>query len=248
MLGSLRVLATFAVVATAVVGACVYLGLAAMRLAMAPSDASALKTYTLAKVSMGTEDWWWNWDFLGQSESSAAVDVPMRFVFANNAEIDLVKNRLDGCGGDPNISPTQCAYGGSMYQRLSDQAPSGNGNGTWWDSDKGIKHGYFCDYDNHMRLYARPSYDRMYSYSLSYYIVASVHLDFEFPYGCTNHYFAEEIEEQWWVNRINSHLWQYGWWANYGTSNWSNYEFGRWMDNTHYIQSDGYATQVNIYE
>ena len=53
-------------------------------------------------------DYTYNWDFLDDDDprSSSVVDWGMRFLFAGSVvDVDYIKDRLDGKGNDPSISP-----------------------------------------------------------------------------------------------------------------------------------------------
>jgi len=86
----------------------------------------------------------------------------MRFLFRENADIDKVKNRIDGCGGDPSISPQACNSGSAKYHAFNDQGY------LQWDEDGDKKEVNSCSVGaHHMRLYANPwwvyPYDRNYN-------------------------------------------------------------------------------------
>lgn len=50
-------------------------------------------------------DFVYNWDYRSQSNVRTNVDWGTRFVFANNATVNKVKNKIDGMNNDPSISP-----------------------------------------------------------------------------------------------------------------------------------------------
>ena len=130
------------------------------------------------------------------------MDWALRFVFGENAEIDKVKDRIDGEGGDPTISPALDSSGSGKKAWVDDGTQQ---TGSSWDSDAGIKEGNNCGYDDHMRFYAQSGEDRNYNVQWEYYIVASVHHE-DHGWGCPDYFWSWELDEDWWVSRINSYL------------------------------------------
>lgn len=106
------------------------------------------------------EDWFYNWDFHSQTAVESNADMPVTFLFFNNAEIDKVKNWI-GWGG----------LGDLEHMKLSD------GAGPVWDSDSGKKDGcYIYAADTHYRVYADGD-DRMYNSAYHYYVIGTTHHD-----------------------------------------------------------------------
>ncbi len=70
----------------------------AVRLAPYDDEVRAWFASNLAQVSAGSGDWWYNYDFNSRSVYAANVDWPIRYLFVGYAEVDNVKDRIDGCG------------------------------------------------------------------------------------------------------------------------------------------------------
>lgn len=146
-------------------------------------------------------DFFYTWDFLSTNPFSYTnVDWGSRFFFIQNAEIDKVKNILDGIG-TPSISPTLGSSGGAMFAFLHDGPEQGASSN--WDQDSGIKQGLWCSWDHHMRFYARTTTDRNYDVAVGYYIMGTNHRDYELGI-CTHTYTSYESDEDWWKSRIDA--------------------------------------------
>ena len=108
------------------------------------------------------------------SNADWAVD----YIFWNNAEIDKVKDVLTGFNSDAGLM----------------NAEQQDGSYVAWDEDRGKKNphgscgGGDGPSDYHMRFYADPTDDRMYSPSWGYWIFASSHKDLN--EGCYNESFG----------------------------------------------------------
>lgn len=201
-----------------------------------PPQAEAWTASSLTTVGAGTGDIWYNYDFVSTSVSASNVDWPVRYLFKGNAEVDMVKNTIDGCGGDPSIFP---CLGGSGSQKKF----YGRTSGSWyWDEDGGKKMGASCELDQHIRVYAIYPADRNYDPAIGYYVLASVHKDYEGP-SCTDVYYSAEGEQGWWDSRSAGIS---GWSTTSNNYWWNNYESARWGDTSHWIQSDGYSTYVTL--
>ena len=113
--------------------------------AKAGASTAPAGSYHLIALSGG--DSVWNWDFRSGNAASTNVDWGMRFIFAENAEIDKVKDRLDGHRGDLAIDPPLSSQGGWKYAWVDDSTERGGSNPrmtrTKWDTDRGI-----VQYDN----------------------------------------------------------------------------------------------------
>jgi hypothetical protein len=225
-----------------------YVVLAIVQAGSTPRSAHAQTTSVLGFLTAPwmQGDGFYNFDFRSYSASSTNVDWPMRFLFRYNAEIDNVKNAIDGCGGDPSISPTTCNSGSAQHHLFND-----NGYNLW-DDDGGKKQSNSCSSGaQHMRLYANPDsvwpYDRNYNDTWGFYIFASVHKDFEGGSGgsCTTYYSAEG-EEGWWVQRMLDGL--PDWYQESNSYYWSNPDdSGHWdlvNGAWHWTQSNGWASYV----
>lgn len=95
------------------------------------------------------------------------ADWAIDYIFWNNAEIDKVKNQLSGFNSDAGLMVAEQQDGAAVA----------------WDEDRGKKNptGSCATGDGpsdyHMRFYADPNDDRMYSPSWGYWIFASAHKD-----------------------------------------------------------------------
>lgn len=226
--------------------ALIYLAVAAWQATTGSSVAQAQTTSVLYFISAPEGDGFYNFDFRGYDETdNTEVDWPARFLFRQNAEIDKVKNALDGCGGDPTISPQVCNGGSAKHFIFWDAGYS------LWDDDGGKKQSNSCTSGSqHIRLYANPAnvspYDRNWNSVWGYYIFGTVHKDYEGGSGgsCTTFYSAEG-EEGWWVQRILDNL---GSWSQQSNSyNWFNGDAGHWdLEDGywHWTQSNGWAGYV----
>jgi hypothetical protein len=95
--------------------------------AVLPQSAGAANTapgssYTVYYVP-GADDWFRTWDFASTTIASNNVDWPIRYVFTASASINYVKNRLDGAGNDPSISPQLTSGGSTKYAYIEDNDP-----------------------------------------------------------------------------------------------------------------------------
>ena len=98
-----------------------YLGLSLVNFFLFPTsvDASQAPSGTYLRKALGYQDYVWNWDFDSGSLDSGNVDWGMRFIFKNDAEIDHMKNRLDGKYNNPNTMPQLPTIGGPKWSRSS---------------------------------------------------------------------------------------------------------------------------------
>ena len=133
--------------------------------AIAPiQSASADHNNSWGYVDMGSSDYVYNYDFFSEDFSEDNLDWPVTIIFANNAEIDRVKNDLRPHGFNET--------GSSKKGRVSDSSTSG----FVWDSDRGL-HQDACPVQAHYRVYA-PADDRLgYNTTLGYFIIATTHQD-----------------------------------------------------------------------
>ena len=140
------------------------------------------------------------------------VHIPFRFIFHEEADVDYVKDRLDGEGNDPYIWPMLDAQ---WYEKISKDAyvndgPEVSGNYAHYDSDRGIKDfpGTCVDNWGLMRVYARTNSGKNYNVTLGYYVIASSHIDRELLSGslCQKRYKSYETHEDKWEERIEDNL------------------------------------------
>jgi len=188
-----------------------------------------------------------NYDNTGNPGYSTTVDWPVRFLFRENAEIDKVKNRLDGCGSDPAYASDQiCSSGGAMHHRADD------GSGEFYDQDSGKKRGSNCNssnWDQHMRFYANPANDWNYNVDWGFWMVSSNHRDYEWTGGitfCSSSYQSVESDETFWNSRVITFngLQSPSWSINTNTLSMVNAETARWADSNHYVESNGYGSII----
>ena len=227
----------------AVVSAAYLISAVTLNIFTAPGT-QAQETDTLGWIDSFEGDGFYNFDFKSSSAVSTNVDWPLRFIFNDNAEIDKVKDKIDGCGGDPTISPEACSSGSiqGFYYDDGAQFPY-----TGWDGDGGKKQANYCLYGaNHIRLYANDTVDRNYNSIWGYYIFGTVHLDYEGggTYNCTE-YYSTETQETWWRNRFSSSLG----WDTASSKSFYNYDAGHWDEyggHDHYTASSGYGSFVEV--
>ena len=237
-----------------VVAAVGYMAMSATSLFVAPSSVSANNAPdgTLFRYTLGHTDYVWNWDFnrknMAQSEYASNVDWGMRFIFQNNANRNYVKDRLDGAGGDPTISPAlDNPIGSKQYAHIDD----GHEHvGSVWDWDKGIKNLPICQWNfGHMRIYGNSGVN--YNPSLGYYVVASIHRDFEGEPLCDNMFSSRESHEDTWISRIENNLGpttDYDWEVTDDETSWRNIlnpgdDIG---GGNHFYHSDGWGVVVDV--
>ena len=152
----------FVVTLVAVLTAFAYLAMMMLSLAAgaAPSEANTAPQGSFDWVTFGGGDELRNWDFTTNlapqgEDDSDYVDWGMRFIFAGDGvNVSEVKNRIDGIGDDPAITPELDNGITFNYAWVHDgeEQPAGYSN---WDSDRGIKDNPTCDWNwGHMRIYA----------------------------------------------------------------------------------------------
>ena len=224
-------------------------------LAVSPAEANTAPSGTLRWLQMGHGDSVYNWDFKNKnSRGSNNVDWGMRYLFHDNAEVDYIKDRMDGVMTDPRIRPTVGNVGSLKHAYIFDGPDH---NGSSWDSDGGIKNNPWCNWNlGHMRLYANDG--QSYNRDLGYYVVASVHQDYE-GWHCTNKYRSREVDEQFWYDRIDDNLTypsEYNWKLIDNGFNWRNGVSGTVdidddadpsdEEEKHGYESDGWGPTVSV--
>lgn len=248
-INNLRVVLPMALVLASVA----YLGLSVASLFLAPAHvgASVAPDGTFRRLAIGQGDYVWNWDFNDESEAFDGVDWGMRFIFYNNADVDEVKDRLDGKMVDPRITPFLSYQGWFQYAGMQD---SYEDEANQWDQDRGIKDDPGCSWNyGHMRVYAT-SGDYNYNLDYGYYVVASTHRDHESHFLCDDQYFSTESNEDWWVARIRDNLGSntdYNWTVYDEAFNWKNSvtgfpEISPNDSDDHWYQSDGWGVKVHL--
>ena len=182
--------------------------------------------------------------------SPSNVDMPIRFLFAGEANVNKVKYHLDGnCPARSPIGfagfPALCASGGAKCHWRIDRFITAT---YYIDQDEGINAAWSCELDRHMRIYAYAGLDYNQESGYGKYVVAAVHKDHEPlfpdpPWACAKRYYSAEGEEGWWISRIQA--WYPAWTVASGASNWLNFEAAHWSG-SHWIQSDGMTTYVTV--
>ena len=202
-------------------------------------------------ITLPGGDFVYNWDYRSQSSVRTNVDWGMRLVFADNATTNKVKNKLDGEGSDPNITPPlDNTWGAIMHGRIQD-----NDHPAHWDSDMGKKNTVHCGYNwGHARFYATGPSDYNQNSTLGHYIVATLHADLEEggDEECDNSFRSHESDEQNWIDRVEDNLtndpynWSVGnsinWYNSMPTTDISGYT----SDLEHSYQSNGYGKIINV--
>ncbi|MGH9614744.1 MAG: hypothetical protein ACRD4P_16880 [Bryobacteraceae bacterium] len=190
-----------------------------------------------------------NHDNTAEPGWSTNVDWPIRFLFRQNATVNKVKNRLDGCGSDPSYTVDQvCAKGGDMHEQFIT-------NTNFYDVDGGKKRGKSCasPLDEHMRFYAYAAgYDYNWNPTWGQWIVGSNHRDYEWvlddpiSWSCSTQYQSVEVDEDWWNQRIITFngLISPAWGINTNTLQMLNAEGPMWGDANHYVASNGWGSIV----
>lgn len=219
------------------------------------------------KLDFGHGDYVYNWDFTGEDTSSTNVDWGMRFIFKGNASINTVKDKLDGQKNDPGITPE---FGSMSLGKRVDIASSKDAyvdDGperekvinrirnqvlytSKWDSDRGIKDAIDCDWNwGHMRLYANSDKDKNYNATYKFYVVASIHRDYEWN-NCRMKFTGLESDEDKWIKRIKDNLVNttYNWTIQEENFNWKNSAAKGYIGvgTSHQYHSDGMGSTVTI--
>ena len=189
---------------------------------------SALADHSASAVTLLSEDgdYFWNWDFNSESVSPTNVDWPISLLWFNDADVTLVKDIVEWNH-----------VGGEKHARLKD------GPGSYrWDSDRGIKEfqGTCTSTVQHMRVYADGD-DRIYNTMWGYYVLATAHYD------------VNELcnSSHGWTEDVTANLVDIASAAGYSVVDndpdldFANYETTGWEGN-HYVQSDGYASSVDV--
>jgi len=186
-------------------------------------------------VSMGTNDYVYNYDFDSKSLSADNLDWPVTIIFENNAEIDKVKR---------DLTPYGFGEGGStQWGRVSDYLVSN----LEWDGDSGRDENA-CPIHAHYRIYAPPDDKLGYNQTYGYFVIATTHQD-------RNHYgncpgkdkfgWSETASNQVRVAAVNA----------YGQSNvrsnvvqmYNAISTNHWShEGTRYWQNDGLAHLISV--
>ena len=211
------------------------------------------------KVYIGDDgDYIYNWDFQDNpSVSSQNVDWGMRFLFAGSAvDVDYVKDRLDGYGQDPSLSPIIFDVGGNKRAYVSDGPEH---TGSRWYSDRGKKNHINCQWNfAHVRIYAQSGEEHNYDATLGNYVAASIHRDsikfFDDGWWlCNKKYKSTESVEGALRNRIRDgglsdspYNWSIGDRFNWRNSSGSGSPVVDIDGGTHKYQSDGYGTVIDV--
>lgn len=229
--------------ATIAAAASAYLASGVLRLAFDAPSAEAHQASNFTSIQY-LNDYWNNYD----GDDSSNADWPLRFVFYGNAEVDLIKDRLDGCGGDPTISPGICndTVVSSENFGTGDNIDNG-GQGSWvgYDTDKGLKETVGCNWYYHFRVYARSDTDHNYNPDYGFYVFMTVHQDYETAWpGCQpNRYRSYESTENAFLSRAQSVA---GWVTHSNLSYQYNYQpNAEWSPNS-YVESNGYVSYVYV--
>ena len=196
---------------------------------------SAHHTNNWGYVSMGSNDYVYNYDFRSKSVSGNNLDWPVTIIFANNAEVEKVKEDLTPYGFG--------AGGSAKWGRISDYSISN----LAWDGDGGRDENA-CPIHAHYRIYAPPD-DRLgYNKTYGYFVIATTHQD-------RNHYGNCPGEDMFGWSEIASNQVHVAAVNAYGQSNvisntiqmYNAIPASHWShDKTRFWQNDGLAHPVNV--
>ena len=259
-------IARLPILALFVLAALLYLATSVVNLftAAAANAANTAPSGTYHAIQIGDvnennqADYAYSWDFDSKSRTSDNVDWGMRFLFAGGAvDVDYVKDRLDGAGDNPAITPDISDSGGNIHAFLGDGSQQGTSSN--WDTDDGIKNWPGCVANfGHMRIYAREG-EHNFHPMLGNYAVASTHVDIEtttlleIPF-CRRQFRSWESDESKWITRIRNHLsgqpynWSIGKKFNWRNAAGTSANPAEINDGTHSYHSDGYGTVINVRE
>jgi hypothetical protein len=194
--------------------------------AFAAPSARAATSNNLTPIDMGYGDSIWNFDFTQVPGSYLHVDWAVSLLFYNNAEIDKVKNIVDG---------KYWMFGSTQHAYMND------GSGGSYDGDAGKKTDTpsCLGSTRHFRIYAPSSTDRMYNPSFGYYVFATTHYD---HHELCNAWFDDsEGTEHDLYNQFNgkgyASYYDWGWFYNREQNR---------VESDHHWNNDGYATYVRI--
>jgi hypothetical protein len=211
-----------------------------------------------AGTNANNNDGFYNWDFQEPTSISADnVDNPVDLVFGNSASINYVKGLYARNGEFCGL----CG-GSAKYEYVIDNTPQpvfGD-----FDQDSGRK-GPFCSfgfgcpnsYDIHYRLYADSRDDQQgFDPGWGFYVVGTIHYDVN--EGSSNQSFGYNEQAEGWVIDIAQSLFpdainsvgrgdRRSGWNNHAGIDLTN-EYGpAWLDSTHYLDSNGWATWVSLH-
>lgn len=173
-----------------------------------------------------------NYDSIDSTLPLSNVDWPVNLVFYNNAEVDKVKNIL---------KPTFYKSGNTMRTQVH-QGPSCC---DWsWDEDSGVKNAYGnCPVNIHMRLYAYPVVDTVYSNTHGYIVYATSHHDVhEHPSWCTDRWFGDS---EWAEHQFGTEFINRGYGVCRDCWGYRNYEPLRRIGD-HQWDNNGWSTAISI--
>jgi hypothetical protein len=169
-----------------------------------------------------------NYDLLSASARDYNVDWGVDLLFYNNANINKIKDALNGQYGET---------GSTMYGRMSD-----DGGATYvWDTDSGRKKGDCVSVYTHYRIYAVPGQDYMYNPAMGYYLFGTTHHHYEECYPPSQSGYSEDAE--WQVNTDADNA--FGVTNQYGWANFYNTEPYR-VEGDHIWDQDGFASYVIV--
>lgn len=216
--------------------------LCAVALALAPVIRNATGAYAGNPLNPFEvkEDKVATYDFLSQSNARGNVDWPITLVFANNSNVNKIKQALR----DPFGTGYNYGLGGSKMNGLVN-----NGNGWQWDTDGGMKTS-MCEEATksdvfHYRVYAPPPpVDRLYNSQWGSFVVASTHIDHN---EC-----RPEIFGEYWAGYSERTEELVAFYSTFAFLGKNVYQDSIWMGNkepfrqqgSHIWSNDGWATKV----
>lgn len=187
-------------------------------------------TFTVIEFGITTHSQFLNYDSTGPNNYLRTnADWPVTTVFAQNAEVDKVKDIL---------RPQYHSLGGVIGLPLLRE------NGSSWttDTDRGMKNNSgTCPTNQHMRIYADSTNDRLWTYEDGYFVLGTAHWDvYE---DCAGSWFGSSESA---ANFFHQLVASKGYTTYYDIRYMMNYEAPRWETTARYWDSDGYATQIQV--
>jgi hypothetical protein len=168
---------------------------------LAPTGSQNAEAATSVKMPQNLTwagDRFLNYDMVDAVFGRDKVDWPVTVLFTNNADVNYVKNMMDG-----DWAPLDASSANQNYNLLND------GFGQAWDGDGGKKT-TSCpalgDYANHYRAYGIGAGQHLYNTTLGYWVPATTHRDWSECSLSPKYDFSEGTEEKmtYWAGRYTA--------------------------------------------